>query len=283
MYEGKIRCFTLARYTSLTLFNQSLDLLTQRGRTFEETQQMKYSVLFCILACAVIGQAQDEGVIIYQEKTDVHRRLPKDRQEFKEMIPQYRVNYYELHFTPEASLYRVGEEPEEQVVEGGDGRRHFRMHMAMPERTVYKNLPENKMVDSRVFLTKKFLIRGNLDEIQWKISEGQKQILNYFCMKAEFRDTTDHYVAWFTPQIPIPNGPGEYSGLPGMILQVDMNDGERVITATELTETEIDESLLKEPTKGKEVTSGEFREIVREKMQEMHGQSGGPRMHIIRQ
>lgn len=101
------------------------------------------------------------------------------------------------------------------------------------------------------------------------------KILDYLCMKAEFSDTADTYIAWFTPQIPIANGPGEYGGLPGMILMLDKNNGERTITATEIIEEEVDEELLVEPTKGKEVTSEEFREIMHEKMKEMGGQGGG--------
>jgi len=27
-------------------------------------------------------------------------------------------------------------------------------------------------------------------------------------------------IAWYTPQIPVPQGPGEYFGLPGLILEI---------------------------------------------------------------
>ena len=138
------------------------------------------------------------------------------------------------------------------------------------------------MVDSREFMTKQFLIKGPIETYEWKIQDGQKMILDKMCLKATFSDTADTYVAWFTPQIPISNGPAEYAGLPGMILELDVNDGERTINAIEIRAEEVDSDVIVEPKKGKEVTSEEFREIVREKMKEMHGErGGGPGPHVI--
>ncbi len=31
-------------------------------------------------------------------------------------------------------------------------------------------------------------------------------------------------VAWYTPQIPVSNGPGEYWGLPGLILEINAEE-----------------------------------------------------------
>ena len=91
---------------------------------------------------------------------------------------------------------------------------------------------------------------------------------------------------WFTPEIPVSSGPGEYGQLPGMILEIDLNEGDRTITATAVEAGDVAKDVLKEPKKGKEVTSEEYREIVREKMKEMRaerGAQGGGHMMIIRQ
>ena len=239
------------------------------------------AMLFCFLLNA---DAQDQGIIIYEDKVDIHARLPEDRQQYKDMIPQFRTTLFELHYTSDASLY-VASKEEAEAAGGGDGRgRMWRMRMGggASNRDLYKSLSEKKMVDSREFMDKKFLIKGSTDEITWKIGNEQKQILDYVCMQAIYKDTADTYVAWFTPQIPIANGPAEYSNLPGMILQIDQNDGERTLTAIEIQNTEVDKDLLDEPTKGKEVTSEEFREIMHEKMKEMRGQRGQNGTVIIR-
>jgi GLPGLI family protein len=245
--------------------------------------KMKYLIMCCAQLMTVSLFCQTEGRITYEEKVDMHRRIPEERAEMKDMIPHYRSSFFELHFTEDASKYRAVEEDEEEMT-GSQGGAHFRMRFSAPRREVYKSLADDRMVDEREFMTKMFLIKGHAAPFEWKIADGQKQILQYHCMKATWQDSVQNYVAWFTPQIPVANGPAEFGGLPGMVMQVEINEGERVITATEVIGETVDEELLKEPKKGKEVTQEEFREIVREKTREMHGsQGGGGPMIIIHQ
>ena len=72
-----------------------------------------------------------------------------------------------------------------------------------------------------------------------------------------------------------------------MILQVDVNDGLRTITATEIKLDSVDTTVIVAPNKGKEVTPEEFEKIREEKMKEMGMQHGGPAsgqpVFIIRQ
>jgi GLPGLI family protein len=163
------------------------------------------------------------------------------------------------------------------------------MRFGRDNRVVYKNIAEHKMIDSRDFMQKQFLITGEPKERKWKIGAKQKEILGYNCMEATCKvDSATSVVAWFTPQLQISNGPSDYQGLPGMILQIDINDGLRMITATEVKLEDVDTSVIVAPTKGKEVTSEEFEKIRAEKMKEMgmdHGGPGGPggqHMMIIR-
>lgn len=234
------------------------------------------------IVCVVSLMAQTQGRIVFEEKMDMHRRIPPERAEMKEMIPQYRSNKFDLFFTQEASLYRAGEETQEETITGSQGGAQFQMRMVPPRREVYKNLTEDKMVDEREFMGKLFLIKGNTSPYAWKIADGQKKILDYTCMKATYQlDSATNYVAWFTPQLSISNGPAEFGGLPGMIVQVDINDGERTLTAMEVKEEAVDPALLKEPSKGKEVTQEEFREIMAEKMKEMQTMHGGMGPRVI--
>lgn len=73
--------------------------------------------------------------------------------------------------------------------------------------------------------------------------------------------------AWYTLDIPINQGPGEYWGLPGLILEV--NAYKTTILCSKIVMNPGEKELITEPTKGKEVTRKEYNEIVKTKMQEM--------------
>ncbi|MBK9271198.1 MAG: GLPGLI family protein [Saprospiraceae bacterium] len=72
--------------------------------------------------------------------------------------------------------------------------------------------------------------------IQWKIRSEIKEVNGYVCMSAETTDTVRKHkiVAWFTSEIPVSSGPEWYSGLPGMILELDIQNGACIITATNI-------------------------------------------------
>jgi GLPGLI family protein len=73
--------------------------------------------------------------------------------------------------------------------------------------------------------------------------------------------------AWFTPEIPVSQGPGPYWGLPGLILEV--SDERTVILCSKLVLNPEEKLVLAAPSKGKEVTQAEYSAIMEEKMGEM--------------
>jgi GLPGLI family protein len=82
-------------------------------------------------------------------------------------------------------------------------------------------------------------------------------------------------VAWYTMQVPISNGPGEFSGLPGLILE--LNTGRTTILCASITLNPEEKKQIKRPTKGKIVTKKEYNDIVNKKMTEMKEMYGGRR------
>ena len=73
--------------------------------------------------------------------------------------------------------------------------------------------------------------------------------------------------AWYTPQIPINQGPGEYWGLPGLILEINADKTTILCSKIILNPGEKDE--IKAPSKGKEVTKEAYDKIVKDKTEEM--------------
>ena len=75
--------------------------------------------------------------------------------------------------------------------------------------------------------------------------------------------------AWFTPRIEVSAGPGVYYGLPGLVLAVEMQQGDRTLEDIDIELKPLDKNVLKKPHKGKKVTREEYQAIVSEKLKEM--------------
>jgi GLPGLI family protein len=88
--------------------------------------------------------------------------------------------------------------------------------------------------------------------------------------------------AWYTPEIPVNQGPENYWGLPGLILEV--NDGKTVILCSKVVLNSKVKAEIKAPTKGKVISQKEFDETVIKKMEEFRemnqGRGGNGGMHM---
>ena len=80
--------------------------------------------------------------------------------------------------------------------------------------------------------------------------------------------------AWYCPEIPINQGPENYWGLPGLILEV--NDGKTVTLCTKIVMNSKEKVTIKPVGKGKQVTQKEYDEIVKKKTEEMMEMNSGP-------
>lgn len=60
---------------------------------------------------------------------------------------------------------------------------------------------------------------------KWKILSDTLQINNLHCQKAQIVNDSLLTTAWFCPDIPIPDGPLSYFGLPGLIVKIENNWG----------------------------------------------------------
>lgn len=85
---------------------------------------------------------------------------------------------------------------------------------------VYKNWPDGKITVADQVATSYFTYEENYVSQDWTISDSTKTILGYTCQKAECDFKGRHYVAWFSTEIPLYDGPWKFNGLPGLILEV---------------------------------------------------------------
>lgn len=245
-----------------------------------------YVLLFwlCLIVMPVVLLAQPNttGVIQFEEKINMHRSLPPDAGDMRSMIPEFRITKSELLYTATESLYRNVEEEEEDDEMGGGGVM-IRMHR--PDARYYKNLSTGRKVDQREFMGKRYLIEDDLEQTPWKMGAETRTILDYNCMQAIWDDTTAdrqrRVVAWFAPDIPVSAGPATYGQLPGMILAIDINDGELQLNATKIELKGLPKGELEAPSKGEQTTQEEFQKMMDERIRAMGGGSGRG-MRVIR-
>ena len=83
----------------------------------------------------------------------------------------------------------------------------------------------------------KFVYEETPEEWTWEISDSTKTVLGYECVEA----TTDFHgrkwTVWFSPEIPLSNGPWKLGGLPGIILEASTDDGKYSFVATGIQQT----------------------------------------------
>lgn len=78
--------------------------------------------------------------------------------------------------------------------------------------------------------------------------------------------------AWYTPMVPISQGPSDYWGLPGLILEVSV--GNTTLLCSKIVLNPEDKNTIEAPNKGKLVTKKEYKAIITSKMQEMRDNRG---------
>lgn len=62
-------------------------------------------------------------------------------------------------------------------------------------------------------------------KINWKIAPEKKQLGEFKVQKATTEFAGRSWIAWFTTDVPIQDGPYKFSGLPGLIVEIDDQTG----------------------------------------------------------
>jgi len=213
---------------------------------------------------------------------------------------------YVLTFDKTASIYKEEEKLDQA---GGTGRGGMRMIMigGSGSGKHYKNTQTKTSAKENELSGKNFLIKDDLITYEWKMEQETKMIGENLCFKAttviqrpkrstnlrfgrgrnnnneeenndenEAPEMEDVVVtAWYAMDIPVGHGPGDYWGLPGLILEI--SDGNMQILCTKIVMNPKDKAEITEPKKGKVVTQEEYDVIMEEKMKEMRERMGNER------
>lgn len=241
---------------------------------------MKKLLFILTLLLPIFSFAQKSGTIIYEETIQMDIDLPEDLpEEMKKQIPTSQSSKVALYFTEKESIFKNYDKEDDADISiensSEDGDTEIKIEIMRPQNITYCNYESNTIADQREFMGKKFLIKDELTAPSWKMTGNQKQVGKYICQEASYKKDSTTILAYFTPQIPIAIGPSNYRGLPGAVLEVNIDNGQTVIVAKEVSLGKVPSDIIVEPTKGKKISNEDYDEIVEKKLKEMREANGG--------
>jgi GLPGLI family protein len=243
---------------------------------------MQKLLLFIISALLVSGAAAQvkEGRIIYERKVNMHKRLPKEDESMKNIMPEFNISKSQLLFSQDESMFsNVETEPNIIETAGEEPGNRMVIRMMGQENETYKNYKQHKMIELRELGPKKYLIEDALETFKWQLKEDIKTIKGFNCKKAVTTNAENmEVIAWYTEEIPCPSGPENWGGLPGMILELDIDHGAVMYSAATI-ENNLNKQTVKSPTAGKKISREDFMKMMKESI----GAEGPGRRVIIRE
>ena len=263
--------------------------------------KFKKRILFVLIICySITINAQNfQGRAIYLSKQDMNKSVKFDdskmSQEKKDKIAAVLKKMSEktfiLNFNKTESTYK-----QEQTMDASGNSGMYDSDVK------YKNIQNQTRIFESDIMMKPFLIVDKLEKIDWKLDDTSKKIGVYTCYKATLRipvskqDLEDYkrekkyaeksktnflkpevpkeqiVTAWYAPEIAVAHGPGQYWGLPGLILEI--NDGISTVLCTKVIINPKDKFIIKKPTSGKVVTQKQYDIIEQNKMNSLRDKNG---------
>ncbi|WP_460219934.1 GLPGLI family protein [Psychroserpens sp. MEBiC05023] len=256
---------------------------------------VKLIIVSTLLVVANVSAQDFQGEATYKSKRQIDIKLDSTQvdtgmhQQMMEMLKKQFEKTYILSFNKEESIYK---EEEALAAPQPQGMQVFVVSTGGAD-VLYKNIKEKRFTNQNESFSKLFLIKDELVEHEWTLGSETKNIGDYTCFKAtmtrEIEDiesgisingdkdlsTSDEapkmkeitITAWYTPQIPVSAGPGNYHGLPGLILEV--NDGSETVICSKIVLNPKKASELVEPKKGKVITQEAYDKVMEKKMKDM--------------
>ena len=235
----------------------------------------------CLFSQLSMAQLR-EGKIIYERKVNMHKRLTGEQASMRNMVPEFSSFKMQLLFAENESMFRQLE-TEEDIRDQAGSPEEGRMVVRMGgDNEIYKNYATGKIIELRELGPKKYIIEDSIRIFSWKMDEtDSKTISGYTCKKATTKNPRgEDIVAWYTDQIPCPSGPEAFGGLPGMILELNISDGEIVFSPVEIVSS-ADKKMVKAPANGKKISRTEFQKMLEDQLGPEAGR-GGPVIRIMR-
>lgn len=244
------------------------------------------------------GKATYQTKRIFKEiKVKEDSQNPELTKQLNEAMKKASEKTFFLEFTQEESLYLE----EEKLAQPTTGSVSVSFSSSTSGK-LYKNLKENYSLLESDYMGKSLVIKDTLHTSDWELSSESKKIGNYTVYKATrpykqknyLSDDEDDkkekseekegktsdllsmidkeepkelfYTAWYTPEIPIPNGPEIFGGLSGLILE--LHTPNEIYLCSEIVLNPKKAIKIKAP-KGKITSQKEYDDMIKESFKKM--------------
>lgn len=252
---------------------------------------MKFFLLSLILLYSLAANAQmKEGRVVYERNFQLPQRMLNMNPDLAKQIPKSRTDQFELLFANNQSLWQylpgISSDGDPNSFAGGGMVLRF---AGGGNEVSYYDFTKGIRVDEREVADKNFVVTDSIKKLNWKLSDETKTVLTYTVhkataqnietrmrmimenrkMKREPVEDTTTVIAWYTTDIPVAAGPDFQGQLPGLILEMDVNNGRTVYKAIEVS-PKVNKNKIRQPKNGKKLTAAEFiteREKIMEEMQ----------------
>ncbi len=266
--------------------------------------------LLLFLLCSTLSLfAQDfQGVATYKTQRKLDLKIDSTQvgggemqKQIMDMLKKEFQKTFILTFDKNTSVYKE----DEALAPPSTGSRMVFISSDGGSDVLFKDIKNQSITNQKETFGKQFIIKDRLKPIEWELHSDTKNIGNYTCYKATYTKEIEESMmtfsssgeeqkeeepttapvmktitvtAWYTPQIPVSNGPESYQGLPGLILEV--NDGDLTILCSKITINPKKAIEISEPKKGKQVTQEEYDSIMLKKMSEQYRGRGSDKEGI---
>jgi GLPGLI family protein len=173
-------------------------------------------VFTCLLLYIVPLSGQiTHGVILFERKTNLLKKYDSPESQRWLRGEKVKIDRFNLHFSPDKSIFL----PIESAVPS-------KADWATSKNTVIQDFQNSERVSIYNLFGESKVVKDNIVERNWKITERKRNIAGYSCRRAIWNknDSTRIY-AWYTDQLIPSTGPETFNGLPGTILGLATEDG----------------------------------------------------------
>jgi GLPGLI family protein len=132
---------------------------------------------------------------------------------------------------------------------------------------IFKNFPGRGLMIFTDYADHKFYKVEQPLQMNWKLdTQKDTVILGYTCQRAFLSYCGRDYIAWYTPQIPVADGPYKFNGLPGLILKVGDTKNQHCFTLTSIKKLDYIRPITFYLSNFIDITAEEYIKIMKTKM-----------------